>query len=116
MKTKYTQEDLSAAEETLEKCDCCCQYHPIGFAGDCRDNNNRYASLEEYCERKLNIDSRFLNFMEELQKLVDKHNVEIEVTDDNKPYGLHGPVVEVDFCDDCSKTFNLPIYITPTKK
>lgn len=34
--------------ESCGQCDC---YHPEGYAGDCRDDNNRYASPEDAQER-----------------------------------------------------------------
>lgn len=29
-------------------CEICGEYHPWGWNGDCRDDNNRYPSPEEY--------------------------------------------------------------------
>ncbi len=28
--------------EELEECGCCDYYHPKGYLGDCRDDNNRF--------------------------------------------------------------------------
>jgi len=36
-------------------------------------------------------------FKSELEALLEKHKVELYVTDDKKPYGLHSPVLEVAF-------------------
>ena len=35
----------------LIECGCCSCLHPIGFHGECRDDNNRYTCLDDYCER-----------------------------------------------------------------
>jgi len=33
---------IGAEYETWEDCACCGMYHPLGFAGDCRDDRNRF--------------------------------------------------------------------------
>lgn len=35
----------------LYECGICGSYHPWTWSGDCRDNTNRYASVEDYVER-----------------------------------------------------------------
>ena len=32
------------------ECDICCCYHPWVFDGDCRDDDNRYISVEEFAD------------------------------------------------------------------
>lgn len=35
----------------LYECGICGSLHPWELDGDCRDNNNRYAGIDEYAER-----------------------------------------------------------------
>ena len=37
--------------DILYECDICSGLHPWDWNGDCRDNANRYADVEDYCER-----------------------------------------------------------------
>jgi hypothetical protein len=43
--------DAQDAPHTLRECDICGNLHPIRFEGDCRDNDHRYASVEDYAVR-----------------------------------------------------------------
>ncbi len=49
---------LLEAEAILEDeaCGCCGAYHPIGFYGDCRDDDNRYFDAEDYAIRNLGLE------------------------------------------------------------
>jgi heterodisulfide reductase subunit B len=35
----------------IVECGCCGSYHPVDFAGDCRDDKNRFGSEDEAIER-----------------------------------------------------------------
>lgn len=42
-----------AKEITYIECDMCGHYHPLGFAGDCRDNANRLTQ-DQFYELEIN--------------------------------------------------------------
>jgi len=39
-------------------------------------------------------------FREDLQKLLDRHNAEINITDDRKPYGMHNAICIIELNSD----------------
>jgi hypothetical protein len=62
--TKTIQEDakyrkaLKRAEAETEECGQCGSYHRVGYAGDCRNDAERFASPEDYMQRTMGIKSR----------------------------------------------------------
>lgn len=54
-------------------------------------------------------DPRKEAFMQDLQKLLNKHKAELQITDDGKPYGMHSPVANV--CLDPYLEFELPCWM-----
>ncbi len=44
--------NASKGAHRIYHCGICDHYHPWSFAGDCRDDRNRYADPEHYAERK----------------------------------------------------------------
>ena len=40
------------SKRVLYECDICSGLHPWGWDGDCREDKNRFASVEDYVERE----------------------------------------------------------------
>ncbi len=61
-------------------------------------------------------DTRKEDFMSDLQALLNKHNAELEVSDDGGEYGMHLGVCIISFASDPDRTyleFELPKYLSP---
>ncbi len=62
-------------------------------------------------------DTRKEDFMSDLQALLDKHNAELEVSDDGGEYGMHLGVCIISFASDSDHAyleFKLPTYLSPS--
>lgn len=45
------QSSVRAIGDRLYDCGICNQFHPVGWDGDCRDDNNRYPDEEAYARK-----------------------------------------------------------------